>query len=574
MSLTQHVTANEGVDREIGDTLFDAPERRLSVQSHVLSFDPFPLLSTEAPPTGREAAYKVPVFKRLVQVSIAVVVCWLASGIVFGFAALKPVLIAEGVYQELCTDDEGGETGTGCVEQDIRLNLFFTVASVATNVSALPIGAILDRYGRRVLYVAGSILLAAGSVLMGLAFAIPAFDGYIVANILLALGGSAIFIPSFQLAYAFPKHSGIIVALVTGSFDASAAVFLFYRLAYEASARVFAPAYFFFGYTLVPVLIVVLEFLVMPPKSYHTGPELRQKIEKAQDSMRDIHDSDDEIESRAELRQVRAERAKRRERRASQLEELVGVEAERIEKAEYEKERRIVSEVWGVLHGQPAHRQMLSPWFIGLLLLTMLQMLRMNYFIATLDSQYSFLVGEDRERQIAVFFDFALPIGGVAATPFIAVLLNHLSVPAVLGVIVVLITAIGVVNCLPFIWAGYITVVLFVIARPFYYSAVSDYATKVFGFATFGRIYGAIICFSGLINFSQSGLDALTLDLMSGNPTPVNAGMTIAGAIIGGALTVFAAVEGRHVREKQMEEDADAERQSLLPIDEHRVMYL
>ena len=56
---------------------------------------------------------------------------------------------------------------------------------------------------------------------MGSAFAIPEFDGYIAGNVLLSLGGTFIFVPSFQVANAFPKWSGTIVAMVTGAFDAS-----------------------------------------------------------------------------------------------------------------------------------------------------------------------------------------------------------------------------------------------------------------------------------------------------------------------------------------------------------------
>jgi hypothetical protein len=55
-----------------------------------------------------------------VQVAITVLVCWLASGIVFGFAALKPVLISEGVYREQCTGEELKQDVEVCLEQDIR----------------------------------------------------------------------------------------------------------------------------------------------------------------------------------------------------------------------------------------------------------------------------------------------------------------------------------------------------------------------------------------------------------------------------------------------------------------------
>lgn len=155
-------------------------------------------------------------------------------------------------------------------------------------MSALPVGTILDRFGPRVCAVIGSVCLAIGSLLMGYAFAIPEFDGYVMGNVFLALGGTFVFLPSFQIANAFPKHSGTIVATVTGAFDASAAVFLLYQLAYQGSGRTFTPEKFFFGYLVVPVLIFVAQFTIMSPDNYKAMPELEQKLEKAENVTTDV----------------------------------------------------------------------------------------------------------------------------------------------------------------------------------------------------------------------------------------------------------------------------------------------
>ena len=92
----------------------------------------------------------------------------------------------------------------------------FTTAAVATNVCALPVGTILDKYGPRVCGVVGSVLLAVGSVFFILASKVP-FDAYIPGYFFLALGGPFIFISSFQLSNAFPRNSGLVLALLTGA---------------------------------------------------------------------------------------------------------------------------------------------------------------------------------------------------------------------------------------------------------------------------------------------------------------------------------------------------------------------
>ncbi|KAI1491936.1 amino acid transporter [Biscogniauxia mediterranea] len=576
MSLAHRATSIEGVDRDGQDD--GSLNKRLR---HTLSYNSIRAndgtITQVEELLPRAAAYKVSTAKRIAQVTFGAVLCCLAAGMVYGFASLKPVLIAEGVYGELCGSEDHvvihGKRKIPCPEQDMRLNLFFVSASIVTNTSSLLAGYCLDRYGRRACYTASAFFLAIGSILLSYAFAIPKFDGYVAGNVMLALGGTFLFVPSFQLANAFPKYSGIIVAVITGAFDASAAVLLFYRLAYEATNGAFSPSRFFFAYLIVPLVLLIGEWTLMPRDAYHSTPMLEEKIERAQDPISDIHNSDCDIECPSELRQVRSDRAKRRQAKLEQIEELMGDAGEREERAQKEEERQVASGIWGVLHGLPAHKQMMTAWFVLILLLTVLQMLRMNYFIATVRSQYRYLLqSEEAAEAINNFFDIALPVGGIAATPFIGLLLDNLSVAATLATLTVYIAVIGVLNCLPYLWAGYATVVSFVFFRPLYYSAVSDYATKVFGFATFGRVYGTITCVSGLVNFAQYGLDALTHGpVLAGNPTPINAAMGVAGTALGAVLAAYVAVRSRSYRleldslqKKTGDDGDDSERRSLL----------
>lgn len=71
----------------------------------------------KVPPVG---AFEVPRTKRVLQVGVATVYCLLAAGVVFGYAALKPVMIKEGVYRGLCTEKEIEKGVHVCYEQEIR----------------------------------------------------------------------------------------------------------------------------------------------------------------------------------------------------------------------------------------------------------------------------------------------------------------------------------------------------------------------------------------------------------------------------------------------------------------------
>lgn len=57
------------------------------------------------------------------QVLATVLACCFASGVVFGFAAFKPVMIAEGVFRNMCTEDELQKGVDLCEKQDLRYAL-------------------------------------------------------------------------------------------------------------------------------------------------------------------------------------------------------------------------------------------------------------------------------------------------------------------------------------------------------------------------------------------------------------------------------------------------------------------
>lgn len=55
-----------------------------------------------------------------VQVSLAVIYCLFAAGVVFGYAAIKPVLLEEGIYRDRCTKEELDNDVIVCYEQELR----------------------------------------------------------------------------------------------------------------------------------------------------------------------------------------------------------------------------------------------------------------------------------------------------------------------------------------------------------------------------------------------------------------------------------------------------------------------
>lgn len=457
----------------------------------------------------------------------------------------------------------------------------FTIAAVATNISALPVGTILDAYGPRVSGLIGSACLAIGALLFAFAAQMP-FDGYIPGYLFLSLGGPFVFISSFQLSNTFPKRSGLILSMLTGAFDASSAVFLILRLLNENTGAVSIRSFFLF-YLAVPVFIAVVQILVMPRTSYKTAGELVYQAETQ--LVAEMHDRvDDRIENRDESERQRNSRRVHRQSIVNHIQDLlddgtvsvadtIGIDdsvfrgdldnpqpqqPQPVHTTNTDTQQHIkspqpppqpqtqpnttTSGVWGVLHNHTPLQQIFTPWFILIATFTVLMMLRINYFVATIRQQYTYLLSPSQATAINSVFDILLPVGGLISVPFTGVFLDNFQTRTVLTLLVAIATLIGVLGCIrDSVPAAYANIVLFVLYRPFYYTSVSDYAAKVFGFRAFGKVYGLIICLAGVGNFAQAGLDALTLHTFGGDPVPVNVVLTLVVAVEGTVLAGFVA---------------------------------
>jgi MFS family permease len=348
-----------------------------------------------------------------------------------------------------------------------------TIAAVATNVCALPVGTILDYYGPRISATIGSVLLATGALFLSFAAQLP-FDGYIPGYLFLALGGPFVFISSFQLSNAFPNHSGLILALLNGAFDSSSAVFLAYRLLYTASNGAFTPKKFFLIHLIIPVFILVVQVLIMPKESYKNVGELVAEVEAD-----NAHPENATPSPPLTTDREREERRLRHESAISETTSLLGTKSSnqpqpKRHEQEKKKKKQQTSSFQGVLHGRPALEQIRSPWFILITLFTTVQVTRINYFVATIRPQYAYLLHSYAAAEaVNNLLDIALPLGGLLSIPFVGLVLDHTSTPFVLALLVTLATAIGILGLLPYLWAAYANVAFFVLYRPLYYTAVS-----------------------------------------------------------------------------------------------------
>ncbi len=546
--------------------------------------------------------FEVTAKKRFIQCAVAIFWCLLGAGPIFGFAALKPTLIIQHVYEDVCSGNEnlsqvvstvseqtfGTEDASfvaKCTAQDLRLNMMFTVGAALTNICALVIGAVLDRAGPRVCGAIAAAFLYLCCISFIFASQLKAyFDPYLVGYSLMALGGPFAYISSFQLSNAFPEQSGLILAIITGSFDASSSVFLLYKKVFLHYPDWFSLSNFYKLYLFVPSFILLAQFTIMPRESYLNPPAdlipnptpNQRRLSEAIAAESHYHEVNasalgDDVET-PNIEEAPNEESPLIEsvavNRSSSLQSQTSSQANAFErmssvgeayKSAYiqeeisvakQKPQEITSSIFGILHGFPTSYQFRTWWFFLMCAYSTIQMLRLNYFVATVNSQYVYLFGSyPRAEKLNRVFDIALPLGGIVSIPVVGAILDHFSTGIVLSLLLAFSLLVGILGIIKFSFlAGLANVLLFVCFRPFFYTAVSDYCAKVFGFETFGTLYGAIMTIAGIFNITQSYLDKLTHTTFNMNPIPVNVFLIILTVISGGALVAYVFAQAKIYR--------------------------
>ncbi|KAL7419783.1 hypothetical protein Q5752_005699 [Cryptotrichosporon argae] len=475
--------------------------------------------------------------RRVAQVAASILFCFTIAGLVFGFAALKPILIDQGVYGDLCAD------GLGCKAQDTRLNILFIIATSATNVAALPLGSFLDRVGPKVSSISGGLVFLAGCIIFGIGHV---SKGYF----LLAVGAPAMFLAQFHLSNAFPARSGLILGAITGAFDASSMPFVFYKLAYFAYGGFPSLRSFFFFYAVIPVLLIIQQLTFGPSSVYVREADDAPEVEPAPvltDPFAPAHPAlaesplDSGISRRsAHTRPGAAARrgshrppAPARTRRMSSAFSRVsygladGADDDEVV-AKLDKGDGIV----GVLFGMSVREQIASSWFWTMQIMILVHMTRINWYLATVNAQLVYYTGDVvLADKLTDAFIFLLPVGGLLAIPLVGYLLDARPTRDVVGTMFTLGLAFGALTLVRSTGCQLAGIGALVVFRPLFYTAISDYAAKVFGFTTFGTVYGLSMTLSGLFGLVLGPLDAAVKGPLAGDYTPVNAALLSAGAL-------------------------------------------
>ncbi|KAG9054845.1 hypothetical protein FS842_003964 [Serendipita sp. 407] len=438
--------------------------------------------------------------KKIFQIVCAVFFCLTTTGVIFGYAALKPVLVRHEVYRELCTEEEKRSGVWVCEKQDLRLNFMFTLSAVITNTIALPVGMLLDRAGPRAATLLGAFFFFCGNAVFGIGIENEHIDTYYVGFVLLALGGPLIFLSSFHLSNAFPRNSGLILSFISGSFDASSVPYLLYN---EALPNVPIRT-FFWSYTIIPILLVIQCITISPSSSYE-----REALKN-----RDADEEEGDLTSPGTA---------------------VGQDHS--------------DRILGVMFGKTAWQQIRSSWWILITIFLCVYMTRINFFIQTVASQMLWYLQEhDDAIRLATTFTILLPLGGAIGITPVGVLLDRGGILAASIVVLFMGLFFGLFGIMRSYAGQLVAIGILVFLRPLMYTFVGDYCAKVFGFGTFGTVYGLANTLSGLFGLVLRPIDLLLKSKLHGDYTPPNLVLLGCGIVASSLLTWRVWVGTRPVR--------------------------
>lgn len=348
----------------------------------------------------------------------------LVSGIIFGFQALRELLIDDGAFKDKCFNGN-------CDGQLLQLNWIFSICTTLTNVSALGIGLFLDYFGPQQTILFGSIVFSMGCLVTSFALYLQIL--YLVGFSLISVAGPTVFMGLLTQTRIFVNYQGMVMAAFVGTFDASTIVFyVFQILSQNGWVSNLSLLFRYYG-ILPPILSLIIwinwESMIIPLKKIDEEDRGNDLIESDENTQL-LSSNDDNGDQDSFLEQIQ------------------------------------------------------SNYFIGITIILCIYMTRLNFYISTLADQLQDL-GENNHYlkqaipNLMTFFYIVLPAGGIVSIPIIGVLLENLKFPILFTILGILGTVLGVLNFIPNTVAQYAAICLFVLLRPFVYSLAGDFCSKV-----------------------------------------------------------------------------------------------
>lgn len=394
---------------------------------------------------------------------------FLFSGIVFGWAPLKLILLDEGQYSDLCSSNNNNDN-VPCAEQLQRYNLIFTVAQFLLSLASLPVGFFVDHCSKKIHYSVTCLLLVGGLALFASAddaSAVPerqTVDKFVVAYGLMALGGCMTMIGAFPASFLLAKYQAGILAAVSCLFDASSVIFAIFAQLYSYDSNVFSRRHLFTAYSVIAILISAILgycWFSLERRDWKVVA-LAETKERSQESL-----GEPELESSA-------------------CNESSTLYLARVERLGF--------------HDWSLQQQLRTVDFLLALCFASVHMTRCNFYIQSVNEMLE--AYGDTDAYYANVFSFVLPVG-VVFVPLIERTIHKLGVVRTLHLTNGLGFVFGALLLIPSLRLQAVNFVVFTCFRAFLYATINTFTAMTFGVTTMGRMIGFIFTTASIVTLLQ-----------------------------------------------------------------------
>ena len=420
----------------------------------------------------------------------ALISCLCFSGIIYGWAPLKMMLLRENQFAELCsipseTDAMTTTTTTPCAAQLAAYNALFTTAQFVLSFASLPVGILLDRVSNKVWYFGLTATLEiSGLVLLGWADS-ATNNHYTLAVILLALGGCLTMLGAFPATFLLPHHQAGLLAAISCLFDASSVLFTMFDHLNIMAATPFSRRNLCLTWASVAGLVYAvllfgwwqLEKQNWTQAVMMIAQQEEQKIQNQyQDNQQTAYDSMQHGDN--------------------------GISKETSPRCSTQVVDRHTARIRRLgLHQWSAARQLMSLEFALVVIFASVQMTRCNFYIETVNEMLQWTAG-DLNGHMARIFAWVLP-AGIVFVPLVERSVQRLGVLGTLHVTNTLGLIFGSLVLTPWGSLQVLNFAVFTGFRAFLYATLNTFIAFSFGVNTMGRMVGSTFTTAAVVTLLQ-----------------------------------------------------------------------
>ncbi|ETW05002.1 hypothetical protein H310_04066 [Aphanomyces invadans] len=415
----------------------------------------------------------------------------LYAGLIFGWAPLLLLLHEEDQYGELC---QGATSATRCSAQDSRLNMVYAIASVATNISSLPVGCMLDYFGPKCSIAVAAVFEISGLFLLGAADS-KTFDVFLIAYTFLAIGGCITMMASYPASFLVLSRQTAILAAISCLFDSSSVVLLAMYTIHSSFGFTRHQIFFFYGCASIWMYALLLGLWQVNERYLPDQSEAETTAAATLAQTKDITFTSPLLQPIARRHSMRDSIEK-----YGTLSEDELIEGKPLSDVIQLHKAATVGQT--LLSDFPLTKQIQTFEFGFLLAYSSVHVLRANLYIGTNNKLLEDYGDAATNHFYTKLFSFTLPLGFLFV-PFIDYFVEKKGLATSLHIATGLGVVYNTLAMLPILPLQAVVFFTFTGFRAFLYAAISAFAAKIFGLANLGRVVGITFTCGSIVSLLQ-----------------------------------------------------------------------